>query len=143
MATSSPSPEDLKMNGAGPVNSISSQTDHNQALSMVILAIVVLFVQGVCWWTARRKLDEVAKDTVSDSPQKLRRLDNMEIFFDLPLYCGLALTILAFILISTFGAGVSRFLAYSSTFIGIIFSVVLRVWYVYPLRDKLITQKKI
>lgn len=143
MATSSPAPEGSGMNGAEPANGISSQTEHNQTLSMVILAIVVLFVQGICWWTARRKLDEVAKDNISDVPQKLRRLENMEIFFDLPLYCGLALTILAFILISTFGAGVSRFLAYSSTFVGIIFSVVLRVWYVYPLREKLIVQKKI
>ncbi|MFA7160324.1 MAG: hypothetical protein WC299_13570, partial [Kiritimatiellia bacterium] len=84
---------------------------------------------------------EIDLDSLPDAARKLKRLENMEIFFDLPLYCGLALTILAFILISTFGAGVSRFLAYSSTFIGIILSVVLRVWYVYPLREKLIVQK--
>ena len=127
--------------GGGPASGPLAAANDGQVLPLVILAVIVLAVQGICWWAARRKLDEIEFDSASDAARKLKRLENMEIFFDLPLYCGLALTILAFILISTFGAGVSRFLAYSSTFIGIIFSVVLRVWYVYPLREKLIVQK--
>lgn len=119
----------------------SSFVEKNQALSLLILFAVIMIVQGACLWIARRKLREVAEDASAEPTLKLRRLENLDIFFDLPLYCGLALTIFAFILISTFGAGVSRFLAYSATFIGIIFAVILRVGHLYPLREKLINQK--
>ena len=115
--------------------------EKNQALSLVILLAVILIVQGACLWVARRKIREIEQDAAAEAALKLRRLENLDIFFDLPLYCGLALTIFAFILISTFGAGVSRFLAYSSTFIGIVFAVILRVGHLYPLREKLINQK--
>ncbi len=128
--------------------------EQSQAVSLVLLLLAILIVQGGCYWIARRKLREVELGTVptgvarkSGAPDdaavaalKLRRLENLDIFFDLPLYCGLALTIFAFLLITTFGAGVSRFLAYGSTFVGIIFAVVLRVAYLYPLREKLIHQ---
>ena len=115
--------------------------EHNQALSLLILLTVILIVQGACLWVARRKIREIEQDAAAEPALKLRRLENLDIFFDLPLYCGLALTIFAFILISTFGAGVSRFLAYSSTFIGIVFAVILRVGHLYPLREKLINPK--
>ena len=127
--------------GTGSVAASTSFVEKNQVLSLTILLAVIMIVQGACLWIARRKLREVEADTFADAALKLRRLENLDIFFDLPLYCGLALTIFAFILISTFGAGVSRFLAYSSTFIGIIFAVILRVGHLYPLREKLITQK--
>jgi hypothetical protein len=127
----------------GGVGSVAgtSFVEKNQALSLVILLAVIMIVQGACLWIARRKIREVENDLAAEPALKLRRLENLDIFFDLPLYCGLALTIFAFILISTFGAGVSRFLAYSATFIGIIFAVMLRVGHLYPLREKLINQK--
>jgi hypothetical protein len=118
----------------------ASFMEKNQAVSLVILLAVILIVQGACLWVARRKIREVEQD-VAEPALKLKRLENLDIFFDLPLYCGLALTIFAFILISTFGAGVSRFLAYSSTFIGIVFAVILRVGHLYPLRERLINLK--
>ncbi|MCX7009201.1 MAG: hypothetical protein NTY53_18470, partial [Kiritimatiellaeota bacterium] len=126
--------------GGTGATAATSFVEKNQVLSLVILFAVIMIVQGACLWIARRKLRDVEEDA-GDPALKLRRLENLDIFFDLPLYCGLALTIFAFILISTFGAGVSRFLAYSSTFIGIIFAVILRVGHLYPLREKLINQK--
>ena len=129
------------MAGGASAGAASSFVEKNQVLSLVVLFAVIMIVQGACLWMARRKLRDVETDTFADASLKLRRLENLDIFFDLPLYCGLALTIFAFILISTFGAGVSRFLAYSSTFIGIIFAVILRVGHLYPLREKLINQK--
>lgn len=114
----------------------------NRLISLVILLAVVGMVQGTCWWAARRKIIEIEQDNVSDARQKLRRLENLDIFFDLPLYCGLALTICAFILITTFGASISRFLAYSATFVGIVLAVILRVGYVYPLREGLIGKRE-
>ncbi len=128
--------------GAGVAGAAAAASfmEKNQAVSLLILLAVILIVQGACLWVARRKLRDVEQDA-AEPALKLRRLENLDIFFDLPLYCGLALTIFAFILISTFGAGVSRFLAYASTFIGIVFAVILRVGHLYPLREKLINQK--
>jgi len=108
--------------------------------SLAVLLVVVMIVQGGCWWLAHRKLREVEMSTGLDVQQSLKRLENLDIFLDLPLYCGLALTICAFILISTFGAGISRFLAYASTFVGILLTVVLRAGYLYPMRERLLAQ---
>jgi hypothetical protein len=144
--------------GSGGAATITSAAvtppEQSQTASLVLLLLAILIVQGGCYWIARRKLREVelgtpptgvahkggAADDAAGAALKLRRLENLDIFFDLPLYCGLALTIFAFLLITTFGAGVSRFLAYGSTFVGIIFAVILRVAYLYPLREKLIHQ---
>ncbi len=128
VSTIAPAPQSAK-NGA-------TSEYHNSFLILVLVPIIVI-AQGICWLAARRRLKIIEEDVISDASLKLKRLDNMEIFFDLPLYCGLAITIFAFILISTFGVGISRFLAYSSTFIGIVLTVVLRIGYLYPLREKL------
>ena len=75
----------------------------------------------------------------SDDPikLKLRSLDNAEIFFDIPLYFGLFGTVSAF-LVMTFSPQSSRLIAYSSTLIGIIFSLLLRLTLQYPLRRRLV-----
>ena len=70
---------------------------------------------------------------------KLRSLDNAEVFFDVPLYFGLFGTVSAF-LVMTFSPQSSRLIAYSSTLIGIIFSLFLRLILQYPLRKKLVRQ---
>ena len=99
-------------------------------------------VQGLCWAVAQRRLREIDQNITMDRNLKLRQLENSDIFFDLPLYCGLAVTILAFILITTFGLGVTRFLAYASTLVGIVLSVGLRIFLLHPLKERLITQKE-
>ena len=71
---------------------------------------------------------------------KLRQLENAEVFFDIPLYVGLFGTVSAF-LVMTFSPQSSRLIAYSSTLIGIIFSLVLRLTLQYPLRKRLIAAK--
>lgn len=68
---------------------------------------------------------------------KLRSLDNAEIFFDIPLYFGLFGTVSAF-LVMTFSPQSSRLIAYSSTLIGILFSLFLRLVFQYPLRKRLV-----
>ncbi|MBQ4106456.1 MAG: hypothetical protein IJC73_02615 [Lentisphaeria bacterium] len=73
------------------------------------------------------------------APQlKLTLLDNAEIFLEVPLYIGLFGTVLAFLVLSLSHSG-SLLIAYSSTLIGILFSLVLRLTLYYPLRKKLIT----
>ena len=69
---------------------------------------------------------------------KLKRLENSEIIFDVPLYVGLFGTVSAF-LVMTFSPQSSRLIAYSSTLIGIIFSLVLRLTMQFPLRNKLLS----
>ena len=68
---------------------------------------------------------------------KLRNLENAEVFFDVPLYFGLFGTVSSF-LVMTFSPQSSRLIAYSSTLIGIIFSLILRLALQYPLRKRLV-----
>ncbi len=95
------------------------------ALQILALGIGFAVVSGI------RHSQESAK-------LKLRRLDNAEIFFDVPLYVGLFGTVSAF-LVMTFSPQSSRLIAYSSTLIGIIFSLLLRLALQYPLRQRLIS----
>lgn len=76
--------------------------------------------------------------TSAESPDlKLKRLDNSDVIFDVPLYVGLFGTVSAF-LVMTFSPQSSRLIAYSSTLIGIIFSLLLRLTMHYPLKNKLL-----
>ncbi|MBU4286219.1 MAG: hypothetical protein KKD76_04860, partial [Verrucomicrobia bacterium] len=128
----------LEGNGTGPMTSSGNMN----AISMAIMVAGILIVQGICWVIAHRRIKDVENDTATDLPTRLKRMENLDIFLDLPLYCGLAVTIFSFILITTYGVGVARFLAYSSTLIGIVLAVVLRLFYLYPLRESLITGKE-
>ena len=128
----------LEGNGTGPMTSSGNMN----AISMAIMVAGILIVQGICWVIANRRIKDVENDTATDLPTRLKRMENLDIFLDLPLYCGLAVTIFSFILITTYGVGVARFLAYSSTLVGIVLAVVLRLFYLYPLREGLITGKE-
>jgi hypothetical protein len=68
---------------------------------------------------------------------RLKKIENADIFLDLPLYIGLFGTVSSFI-VMTFNPQISRLIAYSATLIGIIFSVVLRVALQFPLRQQLL-----
>ena len=69
---------------------------------------------------------------------QLKQLENADIFFDVPLYVGLFGTICGF-LVMVFSTQSSLIIAYSSTLIGIIMSLALRLGLLYPLRKKLLT----
>ena len=68
---------------------------------------------------------------------KIKQLDNAAIFFDVPLYVGLFGTVSAF-LVMTFSPQSSRLIAYSSTLIGIVFSLLLKLTMEYPFRQQLL-----
>lgn len=70
---------------------------------------------------------------------QLTLLENAEIFLEVPLYIGLFGTVLAFLVLSLSHSG-SLLIAYSSTLIGILFSLVLRLTLYYPFRKKLLTK---
>ncbi len=70
---------------------------------------------------------------------RLKLLENADIFLDVPLYIGLFGTVSSF-LVMTYSPTSSRLIAYSSTLIGIIFSLTLRLTLNYPLRRKWIAE---
>ena len=96
-------------------------------LQFVALGVGIYVVQGI-------------RSGNDSAGMKLKQLENAEVFFDIPLYVGLFGTVSAF-LVMTFSPQSSRLIAYSSTLIGIIFSLVLRLTLQYPFRKQLITAK--
>lgn len=108
--------------------------------SAVLSGTVVLLsltIHAIVWFFVRSKIRSVEDDDAAEAALRLRRLENLDVFLDLPLFTGLALTVVAFILI-TLDAGMSRHFAYTSTVVGILSSVSLRIRYVYPLKERLI-----
>jgi hypothetical protein len=115
--------------------SLAVKAEISARISMFLFAIITAlqFLALAVGWiviSAIKRSTEIAKI-------RIKQLDNAEIFFDVPLYVGLFGTVSAF-LVMTFSPQSSRLIAYSSTLIGIIFSLVLRVTVQYPLRKKLI-----
>lgn len=104
-------------------------------LSFYIL-IFVMLLQGFAFITALRVFNSLRKSQESYEI-RLKKLDNADLFLDLPLYFGLFGTVSAFIVMS-FNPQISRLIAYSSTLVGIIFSVILRMALQYPIKQKLI-----
>ena len=133
----------------GDSGSVLGEVDKNSAatlamrgrvaakVSMLIFAVItvlqfVAFAVGACVVSGIKRYPGKAG-------QRQQMLDNAEIFFDVPLYVGLFGTVSAF-LVMTFSPQSSRLIAYSSTLIGIIFSLILRLTMQYPLRHKLINE---
>jgi predicted membrane-bound spermidine synthase len=117
--------------------SIANRTRITAEISMYIFSVItamqfVAFGIGAVVVNGIRKSSETAKT-------KLSRLKNAEIFFDVPLYVGLFGTISAF-LVMTFSPQSSRLIAYSSTLIGIIFSLLLRLILQYPLLQRITSE---
>lgn len=101
--------------------------------SVILLA---LLLQVFAFVAARRKLASVMESEI-DVGGRMRLLDAIETYFDLPLYFGLLCTVMAFIVITLFPDAGLMF-AYVSTGLGIIVSVFLRLRYLIPYRQSLI-----
>ena len=121
--------------GAAAEEALQERIEFTGKVSMWIFIFITL-LQMVALWIGYAVVSGIrySQDPVK---LKLRSLDNAEVFFDIPLYFGLFGTVSAF-LVMTFSPQSSRLIAYSSTLIGIIFSLVLRLTLQYPLRKKLV-----
>ncbi|MGD0650371.1 MAG: hypothetical protein ABSA97_04400 [Verrucomicrobiia bacterium] len=104
------------------------------------VVLLSLAIHAVVWFYVRGKIRQVEDDESTAATLRLKRLENLDVFLDLPLFTGLALTVIAFILIAL-DAGMSRHFAYTSTVVGILSSVSLRIRYQYPLKERLIQMK--
>lgn len=104
-------------------------------ISMLIFSAITV-LQFVAFGSGVAVVSRIRKS--AESVQlKLKRLDNSDVIFDVPLYVGLFGTVSAF-LVMTFSPQSSRLIAYSSTLIGIIFSLLLRLTMHFPLKNKLL-----
>jgi len=119
--------------------SASAEGADNAFLSGTVV-LISLAVHAIVWFFVRGKIRTVEDDEASSAELRLKKIENLDVFLDLPLFTGLALTVVAFILI-TLNAGMSRHFAYTSTVVGILSAVSLRIRYVYPLKDRLIQIK--
>lgn len=78
-------------------------------------------------------------NSATKASNKLKKFDNAGIFFDLPLYSGLFGTVASFMVIS-FSRESSLLIAYSTTLIGIVSSVILHIAVLYPAKRKLLNE---
>ena len=104
-------------------------------LSFGIL-VLILLLQLFAFMIAAKVFAGLKRSTEAVSV-RLKKLENADLFLDLPLYFGLLGTVASFIVMS-FNPNISRLIAYSSTLVGIIFSVILRLIFQYPLKQSLI-----
>ena len=117
---------------AKTVENINRNAAH---LSLFIL-VSILILQAFAFVTAAGVFSGLKRST-EPVQVRLKKLDNADLFLDLPLYFGLLGTVASFIVMS-FNPNISRLIAYSSTLVGIIFSVILRLTLQYPLKQTLI-----
>ena len=115
----------------------------NQAKAMGKVSLwifsAIIVIQFLVLFLGMTVLRFIHKSTDSISV-KLARLHNADIFLDLPLYVGLLGTVASFI-VMTFNPQTSRLIAYSSTLIGIIISVFLRTTLLFPIKQRLVSEK--
>ncbi|MBR2624769.1 MAG: hypothetical protein IKD23_00055 [Lentisphaeria bacterium] len=124
-------------NGIGAEDALQMQVEFAAKVSMWIFLFITL-LQLAALWVGYAVISSI-RNSADPVKLKLRNLDNAEVFFDVPLYFGLFGTVSAF-LVMTFSPQSSRLIAYSSTLIGIIFSLFLRLTLQYPLRKKLVRE---
>ena len=121
---------------AKTVENINRNAAH---LSLFILVFIVI-LQAFAFVTAAAVFSGL-KRSAEPVTVRLKKLENadlfLDLFLDLPLYFGLLGTVASFIVMS-FNPNISRLIAYSSTLVGIIFSVILRITLQYPLKQSLI-----
>lgn len=128
-------PEVLGAVDPGSPDTLAKRGELTGRISMFIFAGITV-LQFLALAVAFSVLAGIRRGS-ENSKLKLRELENADIFFDIPLYVGLFGTVSAF-LVMTFSPQSSRLIAYSSTLIGIIFSLILRVTMLYPLRRRLL-----
>ena len=117
-------------------DTLAMRTRITGKISMMIFSVITV-LQFVAFGAGTGVVSRIRNS--NENPElKLRKLDNSDVIFDVPLYVGLFGTVSAF-LVMTFSPQSSRLIAYSSTLIGIIFSLLLRLTMQFPLKNKLLS----
>ena len=116
-------------------SNVGENEEHVLSSLVCILSFLLLDIVFYVW--ASKSIKRIADDCELTSEMKLKRIDNEDVLFDLPLYAGLFGTVLGFLMI-IWGIDISRDVAYVSTVLGIIFSASMRVIILRPQRSKLL-----
>ena len=109
----------------------------NSTLSTAVI-IAVIAIQLIVLASAFFAIGRIEKRK-DGAWLKLELLNTADTYLDLPLYVGLFGTVASFIIISL-NPHASRLVAYTSTLIGIIISVNLRVFMFIPLKQRLLKE---
>ncbi len=107
-------------------------------ISLYLFSAIVA-IQIASFYIAMTVVKSIKK-SIGNIELKLKKLENADIFLDLPLYVGLFGTVAAFVVMS-FNPITSRLIAYSSTLIGVVISVLLRTIILFPYRQSLLSDK--
>lgn len=125
-------------------NNLSRATGETVATTKALYAQISLYlfsaivaIQFAAFYIAMIVVRHIKK-SIGSITLKLKKLENADIFLDLPLYVGLFGTVAAFVVMS-FNPITSRLIAYSSTLIGVVISVLLRTLILFPYRQKLLS----
>lgn len=110
--------------------------NESASLLSAFIFVMIVILQIFAFLTASIVFTSL-KHSAESTKVILSKVENADIFLDLPLYFGLLGTVSSFIVMS-FNPNISRLIAYSSTLVGIIFSVILRLVLHYPLKQHLI-----
>ncbi len=116
--------------------SMAARGQQAARISMLIFSVITA-LQFLAFALAYNVLRNIMKSP-EGAKVKLRKLENADIFLDVPLYVGLFGTVSAF-LVMTFSPQSSRLIAYTSTLIGIVFCLILRLVLLFPFRQKLLS----
>ena len=129
-------PADQQVIGEVPQASKESIAAYKEMIGLMVFGIfsVMISLQVVIFGTAIIVAKNIIK-SVGEAKLKLKKLENAEIFFDL---FG---TVASFMVIA-FSRESSLLIAYSTTLMGIIFSVLLRVSVLYPAKRSLLNEVK-
>ena len=128
--------------GADPLGAVErarslAARSENTALFSFGIFTGIIVIQLLALFIAVAVISGIRKSAES-AAVKLAKLQNADIFLDLPLYIGLFGSVSSFMIMS-FSSTSGQLIAYSSTLIGIIFCTAMRIILLYPLRAKLIT----
>lgn len=133
------SEKEIPMVSAETLNEVAIESGGmGQVLSWAIIAFAVILQLGA-WASASYKLGLIKRADMS-LDERFHQLEAIEIYFDLPLYFGLLGSVLSFVLI-TLHPDAGLMFAYVSTAMGIVVSVILRLAYVTPYKQQLISSR--
>ena len=114
-------------------------TEMGGKISLIIFTLILL-MQVATLFVIAVIVHRISKLKDATLAQKEAAFQNADIFLDLPLYIGLFGSVSSFVLIA-FSPQSSRLVAYSSTLIGIIFSVCSKIGFLYPIKRKLLLEE--
>lgn len=120
-------------------NNVKSMNTVSIMLSILIFGLL----NYGCYWYAKKSLNRFCSDKTLSNEEKLKKIENEDVLFDLPLYIGLGGTVAGFVFISWGWNFISRDVAYISTIAGIISSAFMRLRLLRKCRCRLLSSKEV